>query len=633
MASGASGPMLSCAPVTLRPFASPALLLVLAIGIVLTAVMVGADVHAATPRVPVMAPSQLRPGLHAVVHTVFAGDSIETFDATILGVLSGGRTEGDMILARATSERVIRCGVAEGMSGSPVYVDGKLIGALSSGWSFSKEPIFGITPIADMLRVLDAPESAQPEGTAGPVGVDPLPAGTPRYHGFSWSDDTTAVAPVSPLTRTTPRPLRLPLAAGGLASGALGAVQDLFAASGFTVTPGGRAPAPHAESEVVRARASMQAGSPVSVDVMRGDVNLSAIGTVTYRDGDRVLIFGHPFFQSGEVRMPLSTADIIGILPSLENSFKLGEPGIPVGTATQDRRPAVAGRLGPVPALLPIHVTVQAQGFPVQQFHFESIEDRGLFPQLLATAVMNSVMESGGGGAQQSVRWTLDLWHGGEVLQLSDAIASESPLPEMVTAVVGPLRFLYNNPFQRVKLDSIAVRAQIQPGRAQWVLRAASLGAPAVRPGGVLHLDAELEPWRGLRESRALEIAVPRDLPDGKYVLWVGGGSEADRFTATRLPGRYRPTSLADAWHRLAAVRASDALHAMLWARAPEVTSDGEDYPQLPGSALAVMAPSQSAGDHARRGDWVLVAEDARTFPGVVRGELQVEVAVDSKAP
>jgi hypothetical protein len=331
--------------------------------------------------------------------------------------------------------------------------------------------------------------------------------------------------------------------------------------------------------------------------------------------------------------MPLSTADIIGILPSLENSFKLGEPGIPVGTATQDRRPAVAGRLGAVPALLPIRVTVQAQGFPVQQFHFESIEDRGLFPQLMATALMNSVMESGGGGAQQSVRWTLDLWHGGQVLHLSDAIASESPLPEMVSAVVGPLRFLYNNPFQRVKLDSIAVRAQIQPGRAQWVLRAASLGAPTVRPGGVLHLDAELEPWRGSRESHALELAVPRDLPDGKYVLWVGGGSEADRFTATRLPGRYRPTSLADAWQRLAAVRASDALHAMLWARAPEITSDGEDYPELPGSALAVMAPSQSAGDHARRGDWVLAAEDAKSFAGVVRGELLVEVTVDSKAP
>lgn len=622
--------MLMCAPVTLRPIATPALpTLVLVLSLAAGLCALAAPVRAVVADVPVMAASELRPGQHAIVRTVFAGDSIETFEATILGVLSGGRTEGDMILARATSERVIQCGVAEGMSGSPVYVDGKLIGALSSGWSFSKEPIFGITPIAEMLRVLDAPESAHPEGTAGPIGVDPLPAGAPRYHGFAWSDDTLAVA--APASGAGPRPLRLPLAAGGLSRAALDQVRDLFAASGFTVTPGGRAP--ERPAAAARARADFRPGSPVAVDVMRGDVNLSAIGTVTYRDGDRVLIFGHPFFQSGEVRMPLSTAEIVGILPSLENSFKLGEPGTPVGTATQDRRTAVAGRLGPVPELLPIRVSVASDGRPTQQFHFESIEDRGLLPQLAATAVLNSIMESGGGGAQQSVRWTLDLWRAGRTLHLSDAVAGEAPLSDMVTAVVGPLRFLYNNPFERVHLDSVTVRAEIQPGRSQWVLRAASIGAPSVRPGGTVRIRSELEPWRGPRETQLLELVVPRDLPDGKYVLWLGGGGEADRFSALHLPGRFRPVSLADAWARLGAVRASDALYAMLWARAPEVTSDGQDYPELPNSALAVLAPAQSAGDLARRADWALTAEDKRRYAGVVRGELLLEVNVDSKAP
>ena len=626
--------MLSCAPVTPRLPAIPASLPNRLLIILLAAIFPWPHTaaRAAEPRVPILAASELHAGQHAVVRTVFAGDSIETFDATILGVLAGGRTEGDMILARATSERVIQSGVAEGMSGSPVYVNGKLIGALSSGWSFSKEPIFGITPIGDMLRVLDAPESEHPEGTAGPIGVDPLPSPAPRYHGFAWSDDSLGAA-VPPATAVAPHALRLPLAAGGLASGALEPLRDLFAASGFTVTPGGRAPQPASAAAVTKARAAMQAGSPVSVDVMRGDVNLSAIGTVTYRDGDRVLIFGHPFFQSGEVRLPLSTADIVGILPSLSNSFKLGEPGIPVGTATQDRRAAVAGRLGAVPALLPIRVVVESQGLPVQRFHFESIEDRGLIPQLLSTALVNSIMESGGGGAQQSARWTLDLWHGGQVLHLSDAVAGESPMSDIVAAVVSPLRFIYNNPFQRVRLDSVTIRAQIQPGRAQWVLRAATLGAPSVRPGGLLRVTAEVEPWRGLRETRALDLRVPHDLPDGKYVLWLGGGNEADRYTAVRLPGRYRPTSLADAWRRLGGVRTSDALHAMLWARAPEVTTDGEDYPELPPSALAVLAPPQSAGDHVRRGDWALAAEEFTTFPGVMRGELLIEVNVDSKAP
>ena len=140
---------------------------------------------AAGSSVPTLPPSALHAGQKALVRTVFAGDSIETFEAEIVGVLPGGRAEGDLILARALGARVEATGVAQGMSGSPVYVDGKLIGALSSGWAFSKEPIFGITPIGEMLRVLDEPESPPSDATPGPVGVDPTPGARARYREFS----------------------------------------------------------------------------------------------------------------------------------------------------------------------------------------------------------------------------------------------------------------------------------------------------------------------------------------------------------------------------------------------------------------------------------------------------------------
>src|SRR5262245_8101884 len=262
-----------------------------------------------------------------------------------------------MILARATSPRVERTGVAAGMSGSPVYVDGKLIGALSSGWSFSKEPVFGITPIGEMLAVLDRPDLPPGEGTPGPVGAEPA-AAKPRFHEFSWSSDDSGAFLMSHdrslETRggVTPRPWPpLPLAASGLHPAPLAAVRSLFEPEGFAVVPGGRERTPEKH-------ATLEPGDAVAVDVLRGDLNLSAIGTVTYRDGDRVLIFGHPFFQSGDVRLPLSTARITTVLGSLSSSFKLGVTGTPVGTATQDRRTAVAGRLGPAPRLLPIRVRV-----------------------------------------------------------------------------------------------------------------------------------------------------------------------------------------------------------------------------------------------------------------------------------
>jgi len=596
----------------------------------LAGLLVAGIARAAVPGVPTLSPDQLRPGQKAVVRTVFAGDSSETFDAEIVGVVPGGRVEGDLILARATSPRVERTGVAQGMSGSPVYVDGRLIGALSSGWSFSREPVFGITPIGDMLDVLDHPDVEGGPETAGPVGVDPLPGRRVRYREWRWlGDDDSLPGPDAP--PGTPRPLAgaplaLPLAVGNASPAAVEPLRALFEPMGLAVVPGGRDRAP-------RPARGLEPGDAVAVDLLRGDLNLSAIGTVTWRGGDRVLIFGHPFFQSGDVRLPLSTAHITTILGSLNTSFKIGTPGTPVGTATQDRRAAVAGRLGPSPRLLPMRVEVRGTRPRPQVFRFESVEDRALLPQMLSAAVVNSLMESGGGAAQQSIAWTVSLWRAGRELRLADLAAGDSPVQELLASVPAPLRFLAGNPFERFRADSITVSLETRPGRAESWLRSAALTTASVRPGGVARIRLQVEGWRGGRETLMLDVPVPEELPEGRYPLWLGGGLEADRFVSQRQPARFQVVSVADAWDRLAAARRSDALHAMLWARAPEVNSDGEDLPELPLSALAMLGSPQQAGDRSRRGSWAMVQEVRRPLERELHGQLVLELVVDRDAP
>lgn len=582
---------------------------------------------AANSTVPTLAPGELHAGQKALVRTVFAGDSVETFEAVIVGVMPGGRAEGDLILARATSPRVEATGVAQGMSGSPVYVDGKLIGALSSGWAFSKEPVFGITPIGEMLAVLDQPETDAGDTTPGPVGVDPVPAARARFRELSWDDDDSTSGTAAP-TRETARPwLALPLAVSGANPAAMASIRSLFEPSGFAVVPGGR------ERAGTPPAATLEPGSAVAVDVLRGDLNFSAIGTVTYRDGDRVLIFGHPFFQSGEVRLPLSSARITTILGSMNTSFKLGVAGTPLGTATQDRRAAVAGRLGTPPRLMPIRVGVRGGSPRTQQFAFEAIDDRSLLPQLLSAVVLNSLLESGGTGVMQTIRWSLTVWQGGRSLRVSDVAAGDAPLNEVASALGGPVRFLAGNPFQRFHPDSLVVELDTKPGREQSTLRSATLVARSVRPGGVARVNAQVERWRGARQTVTLDVPVPEELPDGRYLLELAGGPEFDRFIAARLPARFRAVSLDDAWRRLGASRRSDALYAGLWARAPEVTADGDDLPELPTSALALLASPLQAGDRVRRGDWALVQESRKPTEGVLRGELLLELIVDREAP
>ncbi len=592
--------------------------------------------RAAAPVVPTLPPSALFPGQRAVVRTVFAGDSVESFEAEIVGVMPGGRAEGDLILARALGERVERTGIAQGMSGSPVYVDGKLIGALSSGWAFSKEPLFGITPIAEMLAVLDQPEGRPTGESPGPVGVDPAAASRARFREFNWSDaDSAGALPMSARASSHPW-LALPLAVSGANPAAMTSIREMFEPQGFAVVPGGRdrAPArPGAPPITSASDATLAPGDAVAVDVLRGDLNFSAIGTVTWRDGDRVLIFGHPFFQSGEVRLPLSTARITTIMGSVNTSFKLGVSGTPVGTATQDRRAAVGGRLGVSPKLLPIRVTVRGASPRLQHFAFESIDDRSLVPQLLSTTVLNSMLESGGTGVMQTIRWSLAVWAGGRRLEVSDIAAGESPLNDVAATLGAPVRFLIGNPYRRFRPDSIVVELDTQPGRLQSSLRSATLVRPSVRPGGVAVVRAQLERWRGVRETVTLEVPVPEELPDGRYLLELAGGTEFDRFLAARLPSRFRAVSLEDAWQRLGSSRRSDALYAGLWARAPEISADGDDFPELPTSALPLMSSPLQTGDRVRRGDWALVQEARRSIVGVLRGELLLEVIVDRQAP
>ncbi|MCE9627690.1 MAG: hypothetical protein K8R56_07230 [Candidatus Eisenbacteria bacterium] len=582
---------------------------------------------AASAVVPTLPPSALSPGQRAVVRTVFRGDSIETFEAEIVGVMPGGRAEGDLILARALGARVELTGVAQGMSGSPVYVDGKLIGALSSGWAFSREPIFGITPIAEMLAVLDQPESVTGPETVGPVGIDP--EARTSYGAWRWGDEPDAPLPSMPTAPNSAlRPLALPLSVSGANPATLPMLRAWFEPKGFAVVPGGRDPKRRPGTMPHR----FEPGSAVAVDVMRGDLNFSAIGTVTYVDGDRVLIFGHPFFQSGAVRLPLSTASITTILGNLNTSFKMGVAGTPVGTATQDRRAAVAGRLGPVPAMLPIRVSVQGAAPGVQRFAFEAIDDRSLLSQLVSAAVLNSVMESGGTSAVQTLRWSLDVYANGGRLSVADVASSDASLSDVVQALGAPVRFLASNPYTRFRPDSIVVALTIEPGRRQATIRSAALTLPTVRPGGEAELRVQVERWRGGRETVALRVPVPEELPDGRYQLHVGGGAEADRLLATRLPARFRVMSLADGMNRLGASRRSDALNVTLWARAPEVSADGEDLPELPTSAVAVLAPPQAAGDRARRAEWALVGDQRLMQPFVVRGEVLLELVVDRQA-
>jgi hypothetical protein len=334
------------------------------------------------------------------------------------------------------------------------------------------------------------------------------------------------------------------------------------------------------------------------------------------------------------VRLPLSTARITTVVASEYVSFKLGSRGREVGVVTQDRRAGVSGTIGPRAPLLPLAVRIEGARPALQRFRFELVEDRMMAAQLAGLATLNSLLESGGTGPGQTLAWTLTL-HRRQAppLVLQDVTAGESPTGEAASAINGPLAFLFGNPFERLRLDSIEVAINVSTGRRLWALRSVRLLDAAVRPGGRARIECRIERWRGPTETHLIEVPVAAELPDGRYGLWVGGGAELSRLEALRFPARYRPTSLEDAWRRLGRLRPASALYAVILASAPEVTAAGRDYPELPASAATVLSSGLAAGDLARRAEAALLDETRLPLGGVTRGELQLVLTVDSKAP
>jgi hypothetical protein len=215
---------------------------------------------------------------------------------------------------------------------------------------------------------------------------------------------------------------------------------------------------------------------------------------------------------------------------------------------------------------------------------------------------------------------------------MSDVAAGESPPVELANAVMGPIRFLLDNPYERLDLDSVRVEIDQEPGRESYTLRRAEVVEPVVRPGETVTVRCAIERWRGEESFRDVTLHVPQELPAGRYVLWVGGAPELARLEAARLPGRYRPLSLDEAWSRLSTMRSSDALYAALLASAPEVTTGGRDYPELPASVAAVMISPRRAGD-SRPGTLAMLENQRVPMPGLLRGEIQLALDVDPQGP
>ncbi|HEY7329034.1 MAG TPA: SpoIVB peptidase S55 domain-containing protein [Gemmataceae bacterium] len=546
--------------------------------------------------------NDIRPGMKGVGRTVIKGTKVEPFQVEVLGVLQNTSPGRDLVICRLSGLNLEKTGVIAGMSGSPVYIDNKLVGAVAYAWPYGKEPIAGITPFCQMNGFVEAFERRDTIRATKPTRVglrQPLVIDGREF-------DTVTVAQGFEQSKPAPAdglwmmPLRTPLSAAGFTENSLKLLHDRCGQFGLIPVQGGAAPARITDEEK---DTPLEPGSPLAVSLIRGDFDLSGIGTVTHVEGDRVYGWGHPFLSLGSCEFPLMSGYIITVYPRQTVSFKMGAPLKSLGVINADVSTCIAGWLGRKADMLPMRMTVALDDEgPVHTFNVEIARQPMLLPTLVFTALSNSVDMEG----ELPEEMTADLEarieiEGRDPIIIKDTFSgfSGNRAPQALYGQVGSVvSLLERNSFQPVRLERVECRTHVRSSRRTAEIESVELASDTFEPGETVKATVFLRPYKGARQRVPVSLTLPRDLPEGSYTATIGDDLLNARLTLRGDPTLTNPSNLDQVFE---AVRVqTDVRRTNVTMRLPlphgGVAVNGEKLPNLPPSMVQILGNSRRTG-------------------------------------
>jgi hypothetical protein len=544
----------------------------------------------------------IRAGMKGIGRTVMKGTKVETFQAEILGVLKNTSPGRDMVICRLSGLNLEKTGVIAGMSGSPVYIDNKLVGAVAYAWPYGKEPIAGITPFSQMHGFVEAFERRDMVERGKPTRVglrQPLVIGGNEFDSVTVSQGFDDAKPTAD-DGLWMMPLRTPMAATGFTRGSLKLLQERCGKFGMMPMQGGAAPARIVAEEK---DAPLEPGSPLAVSMIRGDFDLSGIGTVTHIEGNRVYGWGHPFMSLGTCDFPLMSGYIVTVYPRQTVSFKMGAPIKPLGVINADVSTCIAGWLGRKADMLPMrmNVTLAAESTP-RTFNVEIARQPTLMPMLVFTALSNAADMEG----ELPDEMTADLSASVEVeghapIVIKDTFSgfggSRAPqaLYSQIGAVVG---ILTRNSFKPVRIQRIDCQTHVRPGRRTAEIESVELSSDTYEPGETVKATVFLRPWKGVRRRVPVSLKLPVDLAEGPYVATICDDLHNARLTMRDNPTLSNPTNIDQVFDTVRVQK--NVKRTNLVMRVPVadagVALRGETLPHLPPSMVQILGGGRRTG-------------------------------------
>src|ERR1700733_3201813 len=557
-------------------------LALLVLGLSLSTISLAAQT--AQPTIPV---DQIHAGMRGYALTVFEGVKPESMDVEVLGVLHNTNgPKGDIILIRLHGKKVEYTGVVAGMSGSPVYLNGKLAGALAFRiGEFSKEPIAGVTPIDDMLEINGLDKSPAEEAAATKPGVSNA-AGKTAAPGDAGTFPDSAQSDSRQDFSNYLKPIDAPLVFNGFSEDTMRRFAGQFASAGIVPVMGAGSGSEEKQPE------PLEAGSAVSAILVRGDMDIAATCTVTYIDPQRLLACGHPLLQFGSVDLPMNKAQVLATLPSPLNAFKIVNTTEEAGVFVQDRHTGILGVFNKQPDMIPVTLTIHG-GSGAKVFHYEVLNNPRLSPVAMMATVFNALHGVNEYGEEITYRLngTIDVKGFPEVGLRNMFVPAENGQPAAMAAALSlGDRFgrIYDNPYNApavkgVKLDFDLIRER------RWArLESARTDVSEARPGDEIIVETLLAPYRGERVVHQIPVKIPTSASKGSLRILVSDGETLDHVGRANAAFGRR-LDLASTIALLNKEHANNSLYVSLLEADPEARVADKVMPTLPISIMNVM--------------------------------------------
>jgi hypothetical protein len=547
---------------------------------------------------------EIKPGMKGVAYSVFKGTVPEEFGVEVLGILPGfPNPRQSAIIIKLSGANAERTGVFAGMSGSPVYFDGRLAGAIAFSYPFSKEPIGGVTPIKQMIDIFaqgsnsaDAGRRHEPRTysfaeLASTEWKPNLPK--PVVTGMPMLANVSAGSPLIPYMGQQIMPIATPVVFGGISQETLALFAPQLmanglmpvAAAGGEMKLGGLGPI---------TADTLKPGASVTAALVRGDYTLAASGTVTYRDGDRIYAFGHPFLSLGAANMPLAESSVVTVVPNANNSFKLAVPGQMVGSITQDRATGIYGELGQAPRMVPVTVHLHTTRNQEQTYNYEVMEDPFLTPLLLNLTLVNTLGSSERGLGDSTISITGNIGVEGQAPITVERRFSAGNAPALAAGSIAiPVGQLLSSGFDGVHLGKISVDINSEDDKHSATLDRIALSQTEVHRGDNFEIQAYVRTDAGKQFVQRIPVSIPEDIPAGQLLLFVGDGSSLQQASASQ---SFVPRDLGQLIDAMNQVKKNDRLYVKLFRVTPGAVIGTSEMPNLPPSVLATLNSDRSTG-------------------------------------